>query len=211
MKHISKSQKQDSKEIKGSEDSFLLLGGSLKDEMLKDREILINEEITEKLIETVVMQIEKFNQEDDDAEMEKVGYKREEHPIVLYLNTFGGNVYECFSIISAIQSSSTPIFTCALGKAMSCGFMILCAGHRRFCQKYSTLMYHQISGGAMGKLNEIIENVEHMAQLQQIGDDLVLSSTSIDADKLKIVNERKTDWYMFAEEALKLGVVDEII
>ena len=40
---------------------------------------------------------------------------------------------------------------------------------------------------------------------------MVIRKTNISKDKLKKVKKKKIDWYMTAEESLKLGVIDKII
>lgn len=50
--------------------------------------------------------------------------------------------------------------------------------------------------------------LEHSEELLE---ELVLKDTKIAKERLKEVNEKRQDWWMDTEEALKLGVVDEII
>ena len=46
---------------------------------------------------------------------------------------------------------------------------------------------------------------------EKLLEELVLKDTKITKERLKEVNEKKQDWWMDTEEALKLGVIDEII
>jgi len=94
---------------------------------------------------------------------------------------------------------------------MSCGFMILICGHKRFAHKLSTPLYHQISSAAWGKLKDIEEDLVETRRLQALLEKITLSRTKITAKKLAKVYKDKFDWYMSAEVALKLGVVDEIL
>ena len=132
-------------------------------------------------------------------------------PIRLYIDSFGGAVYQCFGLLGVMEKSSTPIHTIVTGAAMSCGFMILIHGHKRFGYEHSTPLYHQVSSGFMGKVQDLEEKLVETKRLQQKIEDMTHSLTKISRKKLKEVLKNKTDWYMTAEEALSLGVIDEII
>lgn len=178
---------------------------------LENREIVFNDTVDDSIIELITMQILKFNKEDDKKEEKEVGYKREDHPIKIYINSYGGYVYDCFSVVSAIENSKTPVYTYALGKAMSCGFLVLIAGHKRFAQKYSYLLYHQVSSKANGKFKDLVEEVEHVKDLQSVFEGIVLDKTNITQQKLNEIKDKKIDWFIKPKEALKLKVIDEII
>jgi len=128
-------------------------------------------------------------------------------PIKIYIDSYGGAVYQCL----AMDNSETPIHTFVTGAAMSCGFMILIHGHRRFAFKHATPLYHQVSSGVQGTAKAIEEKLMETKRLQKKLEDLTLSKTKIGKAKLKEIYEKKIDWFMSAEEAKKLGVVDEIL
>jgi ATP-dependent Clp protease, protease subunit len=178
---------------------------------LQYREIILNDEVTEDVIELVVMQIFNINREDDELEAAAKDYDRRDNPITLYIHTDGGAVFDGLAVISAIRSSKTPIHTVALGKAISMGFMILIAGHKRFCQEFSTIMYHQLSSGNRGNLKDIEEYTEHLGDLQATLEALVKECTLLPQEMLDEVYIRKNDLYLSAAEALDWWVVDALI
>jgi len=110
-----------------------------------------------------------------------------------------------------MEKSVTPIHTLAVGAAMSCGFMILISGHKRFGYRHSTPLYHQVSTGFWGKVKDMEESLEETKRLQKKIEDITLEKTSISKKRLKEVLKNKIDWFMTAEEALQLGVIDEIL
>lgn len=87
-------------------------------------------------------------------------------PIKIYIDSYGGAVYQCYGLLSIMDSSKTPIHTIVTGAAMSCGFMMLIHGHKRFAYPLSTPLYHQIGGGAIGKSKDIEEEYVEMKRLQ---------------------------------------------
>lgn len=96
----------------------------------------VDNESIGKLIWDILYQI----REDDEKDEKEKDYKRE--PIKLYINSYGGSVYDMWGLIDIILNSKTPIYTYCTGYAMSAAFKIFLAGHKRYCYKHSTFMYH---------------------------------------------------------------------
>ncbi len=55
------------------------------------------------------------------------------------------------------------------------------------------------------------EHLEESKRLQKKIENLTLERTSISKKKLSEILKNKVDWYMSAEEALSLGVLDGIL
>jgi ATP-dependent protease ClpP protease subunit len=89
--------------------------------------------------------------------------------------------------------------------------MILISGHKRFGYELSTPLYHQVSTGFRGKIQDMEESLQETKRLQKKIEDITLKKTSISRKKLNEILKQKVDWYMNAKEALDLGVIDEII
>lgn len=175
-------------------------------QQLQGKQILITGDIKEDLIEKAVIQIFNFNNMDAENRLSI----QERQPIVCYINTNGGSLDEAFSFVSAVEASETPVITVALGKAYSAGFLMLLAGHKRYAQKYSTLMYHQGSTGGIGEINRMMEYVKHWESCQSLVEDYVLSKTKIKKKKLDQIFSQKLDWYLKPQEAMQLGIIDGI-
>lgn len=139
------------------------------------------------------------------------GFKYTPDPIRLYVNSFGGDVYACLGLISIMKTSKTPIHTIVTGCAMSAGFIIAISGHKRFCYKNSSYMWHQVSSLNYGKIQEKEENMNEDRRLQTILDNHILDLTKISDKKLKKMYKSKQDKFFSAEKALELGLVDTII
>lgn len=132
-------------------------------------------------------------------------------PIEIFIDSYGGYVYQVLGLLSIMDKSVTQIHTIVTGAAMSCGFMILLFGHKRFAYELATPMYHQMSGGYWGKIQDMEEEVKEIKRLQTKFDQLIIKRTNITKEKLEDVRKRKIDWYMSAQEAKEYGVIDEII
>jgi ATP-dependent Clp protease, protease subunit len=140
-----------------------------------------------------------------------IGQEYKRLPITIYIESYGGSVYPTLGLISIIEKSVTPIHTVANGCAMSCGFLLLISGHKRFARKYTTIMCHEIASGTGGKLTEMKDDVKETERLGQILSDITTKKTKITKTKLDEIYKSKTDWFFGSEDALRYGVIDAII
>jgi len=177
------------------------------------RDLFFTKQVDQASIGELTQRVIEINKDDD--HLKKVysiyNLNYEPDPIKIYIDSYGGYVYQCFGLLSVIERSQTPVHTIVTGCAMSCGFMMLICGHKRFAHRLSTPLYHQVSSGAFGTLKEMEEKIEETKRLQAQLEDIVKEKTSISKKKLKEIFDNKKDWYMTAEEALELGVIDEIL
>jgi len=179
----------------------------------KERTLYFTKQVDQESISTLTKSIIEINEHDEYLvklyDIHNITY--EPKPIKIMIDSYGGYIYQCFGLLSVIERSQTPIHTIVTGCAMSCGFMMLICGHKRFAHKLSTPLYHQASSGSWGKLKDMEEDIKETQRLQAILEKITLDKTKITSKKLQKVYKGKFDWFMTAEEALKLGVVDEIL
>lgn len=165
----------------------------------------VDNESIGKLTWSILQQI----QEDDEKDEKEKDYKRE--PIKLYINSHGGSAYDMWGLIDIILNSKTPIYTYCTGYAMSAAFKIFLAGHKRFCYKHSTFMYHQISFWTSGKYQDLVEDREEMDWLNKKIEEYVIDRTNLTKDDINEIREKKKDFYIHSDEAVKYGIVDEVL
>ena len=179
----------------------------------KERTFFFAKQVDQSTIETLTKNIIDVNENDELLKKLYSVYEIEysPKPIKVIIDSYGGQVYQALGLLAVMDSSKTPIHTYVTGAAMSCGFMILIHGHKRFAYKHATPLYHQVSSLARGTLKDIEEDVKESKRLQEKIEQLTLERTKISKKKLEKIYKNKVDWFMDAEEAKKLGVVDEII
>lgn len=132
-------------------------------------------------------------------------------PIKLYIDSYGGHVYQCLGLLGVMKNAKTPVHTIVTGCAMSCGFLISISGQKRFGYPKSTYLYHQVSTGFQGKAKDMEEEWIETNRLQKIIEGITMDNTNISKKKLKEVYDGKQDWFIDSKEAKELGVIDEII
>jgi ATP-dependent Clp protease protease subunit len=179
----------------------------------KDRNLFLTQQVTQDSINKISQAIIEINE--DDAELEKIYALHDidyvPKPIKLYIDSYGGYVYQCFGLLGIMKASKTPLHTIVTGCAMSCGFLISISGHKRYGYPRSTYLYHQVGGGAVGKVKDIEEELVEMLRLQKHVEEITLEQTKIPAKRLERVYKSKKDWYMDSNEAIKFKVIDEVI
>lgn len=147
---------------------------------------------------------------DDRKEKKEIGFSRE--PIQLYINSCGGNICDMWSLITIIENSKTPIHTYCNGYAYSAACTIFVSGHRRFIGKHAELMYHQMSHS--NKHTTYQDNFEYRKMYDKSQKELekyIISKTKIKKNLVDKIRKNKIDYYIYAENAIKLGFADEII
>lgn len=174
---------------------------------ISDRLLYLSGEINQENISIINKELLKIIQEDNNNEYTQKNYKRQ--PIKLYINSFGGSVYDCLSLIDLIIFSRTPIYTYCTGYAMSAGFLVFICGDKRFMSKHATLMLHQIGGTHSFKIADVEESIAEYKRIENVLNEIITSRTKITPIQIQENRKMKSDWYMDISEALKLGCADE--
>lgn len=179
----------------------------------EERNLYIIGDIDQESLSDTLKGIIKINESDRQLEVlaKLNGFSYTPKPIKIYIESYGGDLTPTRGLIGVIEQSKTPVHTISVGAAMSCGFMLLISGHKRFCYEHSTPLYHQILTFPWGPLKTVDENVKQSKKLQKWIEDYVLEKTKMTKKQLKKIYKCKKDVYMTSQEALDLGIVDEIL
>lgn len=129
-------------------------------------------------------------------------------PIKIYIDSNGGNLEACFTIIDAITMSKTPVWTINIGKAYSAGFFIFITGHKRFAYPNSSFLFHEGSTGIYQDANKFKNYADFYKQQLERLRAITLKHTQIEPEEYD--KHVKDDWWFDVNEALKYGVTDKI-
>ena len=153
----------------------------------KNRDLFLTKQVDQTSIGELTQKIIEINKDDNHLSKLYAVYNLTYNPdpIKIYIDSYGGQVYQCFGLLSVMERSETPIHTIVTGCAMSAGFMILISGHRRFAHRLSTPLYHQVSGGAIGTVKEMEDKLEESKRLQSQLEDIVKDKTKITKKRLR--------------------------
>ncbi|QGQ95985.1 hypothetical protein EHS13_14425 [Paenibacillus psychroresistens] len=176
---------------------------------MTERTLYLFDTIDKNTVKAVIENIIRINKHDDDIDKREKDFKR--LPIEIIINSRGGSIYDGLGLIGVIEKSKTAIHTHVYGLAASMGLLVAVSGHKRYSSRLSTFMYHSVSSTMGGKLDHLINRLDEIQRLQGIYDEYLLSKTNLDVEQLKISREQQRDWFIGPEEALNLGLIDEII
>jgi len=138
-----------------------------------------------------------------------------EKPISFYINSPGGSVTAGMALYDTMEYIQSPITTICLGQAASMGSLLLAAGApgRRYCLPHSSIMIHQPSGGFAGQATDIAIQARQILrvreQLNNIYKRHLTGKKQLSIEEISNMMER--DHFMDAQEALELGIIDEIL
>lgn len=161
--------------------------------------------------------VTEFNEEASLKFREKViGISKEDpnEPIIIYIDSYGGMVDSLASMIETIDEVPNPIITVAMGKAMSCGAILLSHGDLRWIGTHSRVMIHEVSSGTGGDVHDMYADAVETKRLNKYFLGLLAKNCGIKGgyDGLrKLIKARDgRDIYLDAQAALKFGIVDAI-
>ena len=172
----------------------------------KYRKILLSGNISGETIKEVIEKIMEINRDDDLKNRDYIDWKRK--PIKLYINSFGGSVYDGLALVDVIKQSVTPVYTVCIGSAMSMGLWIYLAGEKRYVGENSTLMFHDISNWVYDKSETIKQELKEMLRLQEMLLTEIQSRSLVKRETLDDYINRKAEWYIPSDKAIKLKLSD---
>jgi len=134
--------------------------------------------------------------------------------ITVLLNSGGGDVVETLALIDYIRSlkdsEDIKVNIVCRGMAMSAAALLLTAGTGlRAASKHSKIMVHQLSSFAGGKLGDLKSNARFAEQLEDDCNSIMEQCTNKDKGWWK--DNQQNDYFLSAQQALDLGIIDKII
>lgn len=107
------------------------------------RDLLLSDRISQGTVKDIIKDIFEINFDDD--EKEEIYKDWERKPIQLFINSYGGSVYDGLALIDVIKRSKTPVHTVCIGSCMSMALWVWLSGAKRFVGGSATLMFHDVS------------------------------------------------------------------
>jgi len=134
--------------------------------------------------------------------------------IPIEIDSFGGQVYSLMSMIASIKALRIPVPTLVQGKAMYCGAILATFGAEglRFMDKDATMMIHDVSSYAFGKIEELKSDAREAERLNKKVYTMMARNCGKPDDYFtKLIHDKgHADWFLDAEEAKEHGLVDHL-
>ena len=136
-------------------------------------------------------------------------------PIIpIVIDSYGGSVYALLHMIDAILVAPVPVATICIGKCMSAGALLLAAGTdgHRYAAPNSTILIHDISSWAAGKLPVIKVEVKEMERLSVLLFTFLAKQSHKPSNYfLNMLDSRgHMDLFFSAQEAKELGIINHV-
>ena len=172
---------------------------SIEDLLLDNRIIFLAGPITERTASIVIMRL---------LYLQSI---KKASDINLYINSPGGLVDQTLAIYDTMKFLGCDVATYCIGQASSGAAIILAAGAKgkRFALPNAKIMLHQPYGGISGPAEDIRIQAEEVLKDKKLLIDILAKCTGQAPEVIERETER--DRYMNAEEAMKYGLVDEIL
>ena len=166
--------------------------------LLQDRIILLSGEIDDNLSNIIVsdlLYLDSINHED----------------INIYINSPGGSITSGMAIYDTMNYIKSDVSTICIGMAASMAAFLLSSGKKgkRYALPNSEVMIHQPLGGAQGQATEIKIAATRILKLKDKLNKILAENTGKDLKTIE--NDTERDYFLNSDEALKYGIIDDIL
>ncbi|WP_279221835.1 ATP-dependent Clp endopeptidase proteolytic subunit ClpP [Clostridium sp. JN-1] len=167
--------------------------------LLKDRIIMLSEEVNDTSASLVVAQLLFLEADDPDKD------------IYLYINSPGGSITSGMAIYDTMQYIKPDVSTICIGMAASMGSFLLCAGAKgkRYSLPNAEILIHQPLGGFQGQATDIGIHAKRILEIKKKLNTIYSERTGQTLERIEKDTER--DNFMSPEEAKNYGLIDEVI
>ncbi|KAG9253034.1 ATP-dependent Clp protease proteolytic subunit [Emericellopsis atlantica] len=173
--------------------------------LLQERIICVNGEINDYMSASVVSQLLWLESDTPDK------------PITMYINSPGGSVTSGMAIYDTMSYIKSPVSTVCVGGAASMAAILLAGGEpgKRCALPHSSIMIHQPLGGTHGQASDILIYANQIQRIREQSNRIMRhhlnTAKGFERYSLEEINDlMERDKYLSTEEALELGVIDEI-
>jgi ATP-dependent Clp protease protease subunit len=167
--------------------------------LLTSRIVFLGTPINDQVANLIVAQLLYLDNEDP------------ERDIQFYINSPGGQITSGMAIYDTMQLISAPVTTTAVGMAASMATVLLTGGTqgRRFALPNATIHLHQPLGGVQGQAADIEIEAKEILRMRDLLNNILMKHTGLDSQEIQKYTDR--NFYMTAEQAKELGIIDDVL
>ena len=171
----------------------------IQSRLLRDRIIILNDEVNHHTAGLIVAQMLYLESEDHTAD------------ILFYINSPGGSVTDGLSILDTMQLIRCDVSTIVMGQAASMGSLLASSGTRgkRLMLPNARHLIHQPLGGAQGQASDIEIQAREINRLKKMLTEIYVDNTGKSYDQL--VRDMDRDTILDAAQSVEYGLADRIV
>ena len=135
----------------------------------------------------------------------------ENAPINIYISSPGGYCSAGLSIIDTMNAVKPPVYVTAHGEIASMASVITSAGEKghRYILPNTRVMLHQASSGTSGNIQDMRVSLAETERVNAILVKMLANNCGKTEEEMLQATQR--DFWLSDEEAVKFGIVDEIL
>jgi ATP-dependent Clp protease protease subunit len=133
--------------------------------------------------------------------------------IPVYIDSWGGHVDSLAKMIETMDEVDNRFVTVAMGKAASCGAILLSHGDIRFCGRLTRVMIHNVSSTSWGDAYDLQSHSAEVMRLNKAFMTLLAENCGKTYDQLQEQIKNSTnskEIWMTASDAYDFGIVDAV-
>ena len=169
--------------------------------LLRDRIIFLHGEVETGMADTIIGQLLLLEAEDPGKD------------ITMYINSPGGEVLAGLAIANTMNYIKCDVRTVSMGMSASMGAFLLSQGTpgKRCALEDAQIMIHEVSSGTQGKRHDMKRSFEHTERLNDKLMRKMADKCLGKVSKEELAKMCYEDIWLEPEEALEMGLIDEII
>lgn len=179
--------------------------------LMRDRIILLEGEVEDRMANLIVAQLLFLESEDPDRD------------ITMFINSPGGSVSSGLAIYDTMNFIKPDVATYVVGQACSMGSFLAQAGAKgkRFVLPESRTMIHRVSSGTPGtrgsvhvqdlQFEDARRSLEESKRINERLTQLYVKHNSRGKSYDELFNDMKFDTFLSAHEAVNYGLADQVI
>ena len=169
--------------------------------LMRDRIIFLHGPVETGMADTIVGQMLLLEAEDPNKD------------ITLYINSPGGEVMAGLAIANTMNYIKCDVRTVSMGMSASMGAFLLSQGTpgKRCALEDAQIMIHEVSAGTQGKRHDMKRSFDHTERLNDKLMTKMAARCNDEWDAERLAKLCEEDIWLEPEEALAMGLIDEII
>ncbi len=173
----------------------------------------LGSDLTESAAQSLAMALLQYNGGKIRATAED--FEDDNEDIEFYISSGGGSVNDMFAVydLMNIVKINRDIATFGFGKIYSAAVPLLAAGTKgkRYIGRNARLMMHHCSTAAQGTQPDVRTTFQEMQKVEDMMVQSIADNSSLSVGEIYNMLSKNTDEFFSAQDALEMGIVDEII
>lgn len=129
-------------------------------------------------------------------------------PILLFINSNGGEIHAAFSVMDFINSMKIEVHSIVTGLAASAATLISISCHKKYIESNAFMLIHELSGEIWGKMSLIEDEYKNLKKIMQKIILFYSENTLIKNGELTKLLQK--DCLLNANECIQKGLADYI-